>query len=98
MAGKEVTRSALQRSLVVNALTKPLTVVVAAAVAVAGIVFGAIWLVGVAVVVYLVLAALTFFDADEAEKVGKRMYGGAAKHVAPAKQADLSRLAPPIAQ
>jgi hypothetical protein len=98
MAGKEVTRSRLQRSLVVNALTKPITVIVAAAVAVAGLVLGAVWLVGVAVLVYLVLAALTFFDADEAERVGKRLYGDARKSVAAPKQADLSRLAPPIAQ
>jgi hypothetical protein len=98
VAGKEITRSQLQRSLLVNAMTKPLTVLVAAAVAVAGIVLGAVWLIGVAAIVYVVLAALTFFDADEAERVGKRVYGTAAKHVEPPKQADLSRLAPPIGQ
>jgi hypothetical protein len=96
VAGKEITRSQLQRTLVVNALTKPVNVVVAAVVAVAGIALGALWLVGVAVVVYAVLAALTFFDEGEAEKVGKRLYGGA-KAPLP-KQADLSRMAPPIAQ
>jgi uncharacterized coiled-coil protein SlyX len=96
VAGKEITRSQLQRTLVVNALTKPVNVVVAAVVAVAGIALGAVWLVGVALVVYAVLAALTFFDEGEAEKVGKRVYGGA-KAPLP-KQADLSRLAPPIAQ
>jgi hypothetical protein len=96
MAGKEITRSQLQRTLVVNALTKPLNVVVAAVVAVAGIVLGAVWLVAVAVVIYAILAALTFFDADEAERVGKRVYGSA-KAPLP-KQADLSKLAPPIAQ
>jgi hypothetical protein len=98
VANKPVTRSQLQRSLVGNALTKPVNVLVPAAVAVAGIVLGAVWLIGIAVVVYAVLALLTFFDADEAEKVGKRVYGTAAKGVAPPKQADLSRLAPPIAQ
>ena len=97
MADKEITRSQLQRSLLVNALTKPLTVLVGAAVAVAGIALGAVWLVGVAIVVYLVLAALTFFDADEAERVGKRVYGdrgGGSKE----KRLDVRTLAPPIAR
>lgn len=98
MAEKPVTRSQLQRSLVANALTKPLNVLVPAALVVAGIVLGALWLVGVAVVVYAVLGALTFFDEGEAERVGTRVYGTAAKGVAPPKQADLSKLAPPIAQ
>ena len=98
MADKPVTRSELQRSLVVNALTKPLNVLVPAAVVVAGIVLGALWLVAVAVVVYAVLVALTFFDASEAERVGKRVYGAAAKRVPPPRQADLAKLAPPIAQ
>jgi uncharacterized coiled-coil protein SlyX len=98
VAEKPVTRSQLQRSLVANALTKPLNVLVPAALVVAGIVLGALWLVGVAVVVYAVLGALTFFDESEAERVGTRIYGTAAKGVAPPKQADLSKLAPPIAQ
>jgi hypothetical protein len=98
VADQPVTRSQLQRSLVANAMTKPLNVLVPAAVAVAGIVLGVLWLVGVAVVVYAVLALLTFFDEGEAERVGKRVYGTAAKGVPPPKQADLSKLAPPIAQ
>jgi hypothetical protein len=98
VAEKPVTRSQLQRSLMANALTKPLNVLVPAALVVAGIVLGALWLVAVAAVVYAVLAALTFFDEGEAERVGKRVYGTAAKGVAPPKQADLSKLAPPIAQ
>jgi uncharacterized coiled-coil protein SlyX len=98
VAEKPVTRSQLQRSLVANALTKPLNVLVPAALVVAGIVLGALWLVGVAVVVYAVLGALTFFDESEAGRVGTRIYGTAAKGVAPPKQADLSKLAPPIAQ
>jgi hypothetical protein len=98
VAEKPVTRSQLQRSLVANALTKPLNVLVPAALVVAGIVLGALWLVGIAVVVYAVLGALTFFDEGEAERVGARVYGTAAKGVAPPKQADLSKLAPPIAQ
>jgi hypothetical protein len=99
VADKAVTRAELRRSLVINALTKPLTVVVAAAVAVAAIVLGALWLIGVAVAVYVVLAVLTFFDEGEAERVGKRVYGDAArKAMKPAKPATLSQLAPPIAQ
>jgi hypothetical protein len=98
VAEKPVTRSQLQRSLVANALTKPLNVLVPAALVVAGIVLGALWLVGIAVVVYAVLGALTFFDEGEAERVGTRVYGTAAKGVPPPKQADLSKLAPPIAQ
>jgi hypothetical protein len=73
VAEKPVTRSQLQRSLVANALTKPLNVLVPAALVVAGIVLGALWLVGIAVVVYAVLGALTFFDEGEAERVGKRV-------------------------
>ena len=98
MAEKPVTRSQLQRSLVANALTKPLNVLVPAALVVAGIVLGALWLVAIAVVVYAVLGALTFFDEGEAERVGARVYGESAKAVKPAKQAELSKLAPPIAQ
>ena len=98
MAEKPVTRSQLQRSLVTNALTKPLNVLVPAALVVAGIVLGALWLVAIAVVVYAVLGALTFFDEGEAERVGTRVYGESAKAVKPAKQAELSKLAPPIAQ
>jgi chromosome segregation ATPase len=98
VAEKPVTRSQLQRSLVANALTKPLNVLVPAALVVAGIVLGALWLVAIALVVYAVLGALTFFDEGEAERVGTRVYGESAKAVKPAKQAELSKLAPPIAQ
>ena len=38
---------------------------------------GVVWLYAVAVVVYLGLAALTFFDEREAERVGERAYGDA---------------------
>ncbi|WP_354698644.1 hypothetical protein DSM112329_04332 [Paraconexibacter sp. AEG42_29] len=68
------TRSELQRALAVNALTKPVTVGVGAAVAVAAIVLGATWLLVIALVAYAALAALTFFDEKEAEAVGDRAY------------------------
>src|SRR3954454_24987141 len=92
-----VTRTDLRRGLVVNALTKPINVVVPAAVAVAALLIGVTWLIAVAVVVYAVLAVLTFFDEDEAEKVGKQAYGdrgGASKE----KRVDVRTLAAPIAR
>jgi len=65
----------VSRGLIVNALTKPLNVVVPAAVIVAALLIAATWLIAVAVAVYAVLAVLTFFDEGEAEKVAKRIYG-----------------------
>ena len=70
-----VTRKELQRQLTVNALTKPLNVAVPAAVAVAGLLLGTPLLLPLAVVVYLVLAVVTFFDTREADKVADRVYG-----------------------
>jgi len=90
-----VTRTDLRRGLVVNALTKPINVVVPAAVAVAALLIGASWLIVVAVAVYAVLAVLTFFDEGEAEKVGKRVYGDRGGRE---KRLDVRTLAPPIAQ
>lgn len=70
-------RGTTARALAVNAATKPVNVAVPAGVAVAGLVIGAAWLVVVAVLVYVVLSVLTFFDAGEAEQVGARLRGGA---------------------
>jgi hypothetical protein len=91
-----VTRTDLRRGLVVNALTKPINVVVPAAVTVVALLIGVTWLIAVAVVVYAVLAVLTFFDEGEAEKVGQRVYGdrGGSKQ----KRLDVRTLAGPIAQ
>jgi len=61
----------------VNALTKPVTVTAGAAVAVAAIVLGATWLLVIALVTYAALATMTFFDEDEAQRVGDRAYGKA---------------------
>jgi hypothetical protein len=75
MPGREVvTRDALKRELVVNAVTKPTAIAVAAAVAVAAFVLGAAWLLAVAVAVYAGLAVATFFDGDEAARVGAAAY------------------------
>src|SRR3954447_22443011 len=70
-------RGALTRALTVNALTKPVNVAVGVAVLVAAIVIGVSWLFIVAAGVYGVLALMTFFDGDEAERVGNRVYGKA---------------------
>jgi chromosome segregation ATPase len=70
-----VTRDDLRRSLVANALTKPVNVAVPAAVVIAGLLLGTWWLLPLAALVYLVLAAMTFFDEDEAKAVGERRYG-----------------------
>jgi hypothetical protein len=70
-----VTRSALQRKLAVNALAKPLNLVVLAALIVIGIVFGLEFVaIPIAVVAYLALSAITFFDGDEAKRVGDATY------------------------
>jgi hypothetical protein len=91
-----VTRADLRRGLIVNALSKPINVVVPAAVIVAALLIGVTWLIAVAAVVYVVLAVLTFFDEGEAEKVGKRVYGNRGDGSAP--RLDVRALAPPIAR
>lgn len=89
-------RAALTRALLVNAATKPVNVVVPAALAVAAALVGVSWLWPIAIVIYAALVIATFFDADEAEKVGKRRRGvseqPAQKEITPAD------LAPPIAE
>ncbi|HET6547071.1 MAG TPA: hypothetical protein VFG79_01355 [Solirubrobacter sp.] len=56
-------RSARSSELAVDALTKPFNVVVPAAVAVAGVLTGAVWLVLVALVGWIGLAAAAFLEA-----------------------------------
>ncbi|MCW3041010.1 MAG: hypothetical protein JWM31_2915 [Solirubrobacterales bacterium] len=81
--------------MVVNALTKPVTVGVGAAVAVAAIVLGAAWLLVIALMAYAALATMTFFDEAEAERVGDRAYGRAHGSIA-APGLDAAKLAPEI--
>ena len=69
-----VTRKTLQRRLAFNAATKPLPVVVASAVGIAALLLGALWLLAVAVGLYVALMLTTFFDGDEAERVGRDAY------------------------
>jgi len=68
---RPLTRADLNRHLIANALTKPFpNIVVPAAVAVAGIAFG-LPIVGIliAVVAWLALAATTYFDEGEADRI-----------------------------
>jgi hypothetical protein len=93
VAGKEITRADLRRALAANALTKPVNVLVPAGVGLAAVVIGVWWLWIVALVVFAVLCAQTFFDEDEAKRVGDRAYG----RQAPAgRRVDPRKLAPPI--
>lgn len=69
-----VTRGDLRRALLLNALTKPSGILVGATVAVAAFVLGTAWLLVVALAVYAAMTAATFFDADEAERVGRDTY------------------------
>jgi hypothetical protein len=98
---KPPTRAELNRLLIGNALTKPFpNVVIPAVVAAGGLLLGlgAVALV-VAVVAWLALSAVTYFDGDEAQRVGddlrykrRRAYEKAHPRVLP------SALAPPIAE
>jgi hypothetical protein len=74
MTDQMVTRDTLRRELLLNAARKPLAVSVGLGVLVAGLVLGTTLLIPVALVFYLALAASTFFDGAEAERVGKRTY------------------------
>lgn len=87
----------MARALAINAATKPSAVTVGAGVAVAGLVLGQPWLIALATVVYVVLAAMTFFDSGEADKVAARLRpadeAGASRVVA---RLDPNALAPRI--
>ncbi len=96
--GREiVTRATLKRELAKNAATKPVTVLVPAAVVVAGLLLGTLWLLPVALVLFLGLAAATFFDAAEAKRVGEAVYERARGGREEANQVELSpRVAAPL--
>jgi hypothetical protein len=91
-----VTRGALARRLAVNAVTKPLNVAVLGGLIAVGIVLDLVVVVGaIAIVAYLVLVALTFFDADEAERIGNELYAG--RRPATTPTLDVGTLEPRIA-
>jgi hypothetical protein len=66
------TRKDLTRVLVVNAMTKPVNVTIPAAVLSAGLLLAVPWLIPVALVCWLALVVMTFFDEREAEQAGRR--------------------------
>ena len=87
MPSELVTRDTLRRELMLNAARKPLAVGVGLAVLIAAFALGAAWLAPVAVLFYLGFAASTFFDGNEAERVGQRVYAKARPAAAAAAQA-----------
>jgi hypothetical protein len=91
-----VTRRTLARELAVNAATKPLNVVVPAAVAVAGLLLGTFWLLPVAVLTFFAMLVATFFDESEAARVGRQTYARARGPAPTRLHAWL--FAPPIAE
>jgi hypothetical protein len=87
-------RSELRRELAVNAATKPLAIAAPAAVLVVGLLLHVLVVaVPVAILAYAALVLQTFFDEDEAEKVGRSL------HPKPERVAlDASTLDPEIAR
>jgi len=84
-----------ERAVIGNALTKPVNVVVPAAVLVAGFVTGWLWvLVPLAIVAYALLVAFTLFDEGEARRVLSR---GRAGELSPARELSTEGLPPQIA-
>lgn len=94
MGGELVTRGVLVRALAINAATRPLNIAAPVAVATAGLLLHTAWLVPVAFLVYIGMAIATFFDADEAERVGRATYD---HHRRPRTALDAGALNPAIA-
>jgi hypothetical protein len=95
------TRGELNRLLVANALTKPMpNVVVPAVVAAGGLLIGiGVFAVVIAVVCWIALAAITYFDGDEAERVADDARGRRRRAFDKAHPRVIaSALAPPIAE
>jgi hypothetical protein len=93
------TRAEINRALLVNAATKPVNILVPAAIAVVGIVLGYWWIaVVIAIPAFVALCVVTYLDGDEAERVGNELRGKRASELPAAERMDPSRLAPPIAQ
>ena len=94
MGGQLVTRGVLVRALAVNAATRPLNIAVPIAVATAELLLHTAWLLPVAFLVYIGMAIATFFDADEAKRVGRATYD---RHRQPRTALDAGTLNPEIA-
>jgi hypothetical protein len=98
---KPPTRAELNRLLIGNALTKPLpNILVPAVIALGGLVLGIGPLaIAIAVVCWLALSAITYFDADEAERVGAELRAKRRQRFEKTHPRVLpSALAPPIAE
>jgi len=97
---RPASRAALNRALVVNAATKPVNVLVPAAIAIVALLVNLWWLIPVvAVPAFVALVLVTYLDGEEAEKVGERLRGGragSAAQVAGPPRIDPAKLAPPI--
>jgi hypothetical protein len=94
MGGELVTRGVLVRALAVNAATRPLNIGIPVAVATASLLLHTAWLFPVAFLVFIGMAVATFFDADEAERVGRATYD---RHRQPRTALDTRTLNPEIA-
>ena len=98
---KPLTRGELNRLLVANALTKPWpNVLLPSGLAVAALLIGLplAALVPVAVVAWLALSAVTYFDGDEAERVAERARAKRRGSLDAGRRTDPRTLAPPVAQ
>jgi hypothetical protein len=98
---KPPTRAELNRLLIANALTKPVpNVVVPAVVAAGGLIIGVGALaIVIAVVAWLALSAVTYFDGDEAERVAGEQRAKRRAALDKARpRVSMGSLAPPIAQ
>jgi chromosome segregation ATPase len=91
-------RSEFNRALLANALTQPFNVLLLAAVLIAGLVLDVLLpILPVALVVYGIAAARTYFDEDEANKVLERERGRR-REALEAGRLDTQTLAEPIAR
>ncbi len=92
-------RGEFNRALVLNALIKPVNVIVPAAMLIAGVLLGVfVVMIPVALVVYGIAVARTYFDSDEADAVLARERGEREELEAAAPRADPRAFAPPIGQ
>jgi hypothetical protein len=74
MDNAPVTRRVLAREIVVSAAKRPLNIAVAGVVVAAAFVFAAVWLLPLALLIYLGMIVATALDGDRAERVGEATY------------------------
>jgi hypothetical protein len=98
---KPLSRGELNRMLIGNALTKPWpNVLLPAGLVAGGLLLGLSLgvLVAIAVVAWLALSAVTYFDTDEADAVAKRVRARRRGALEGGRRIDLRQLSPPVAQ